>query len=392
MLLHPLSYNNRPAGKALSLFTAEQLARAAPFILHVENVDMVLLDPASQASSVQINGEEEIQDKWCRIFKGFVSDLYGHLHRRRRTEAPSTSYSCRIPSDCVITTVVTASQTNAHQFKGALKSMFSSEIILSTATCSSILDRSQIERVVGAILNRKGVSSVSCDAEIISAMSSYLSSSGWSYSSYRLLAQDTLWNAFVRSYCCNGFFDGNDDDNDELLSLESVIACIGIDIASDDDGYVDSTEIEIDVTDVAASLDRIPCLREGFYTSVFEANSGHKSFHEPSNISPVYWQDIGGLEVVRKEILDVLELPYKHPDLFRSGYPRRQGILLYGPPGTGKTLVAKAVATECNIGFVSVKVSILSYYCSCYALILIHSASHRCMYTMYRALSCWIRT
>lgn len=376
MLLHPLSYSNRPTGKALSLFTAEQLARAAPFLLHVENMDMVLIDPASQASSVQINGEDEIQDKWCRVFKGFMSDLYGYLHRRRRTEAPSTSYSCRIPSDCVITTVVTASQTNVHQFKGALKSMFSSEITLSTATCSSILDRSQIERVVGAILNRKGVSSVSCDAEIIRAMSSYMSSSGWSYSSYRLLAQETLWNAFVRSYCCDGFFDGNDDNNtDELLSLESIIAvaCIDIDVASDDDGYVDSNEIEIDVTDVAASLDRIPCLREGFHTSVFEANSGHKSFHEPSNISPVYWQDIGGLEVVRKEILDVLELPYKHPDLFRSGYPRRQGILLYGPPGTGKTLVAKAVATECNIGFVSVKVSVVSYYCSCYALLLMHS-------------------
>lgn len=309
----------------------------------------------------------------------------------RRTETPSTSYSCRIPSDCVITTVVTASHTNAHLFKGALKSMFSSEIILSTATCSSILDRTQIERVVGAILNRKGASSVNCGAEIISAMSSYLSTSGWSYSSYRLLAQDTLWNAFVRSYCYDGFFDGN-DNNDELLSLESVIACIGTDVASDDDGYVDSTEIEIVVTDVAASLDRIPCLREGFHTSIFETNSGHKSFHEPSNISPVYWQDIGGLEVIRKEILDVLELPYKHPDLFRSGYPRRQGILLYGPPGTGKTLVAKAVATECNIGFVSVKVSVVSYYCACYALLLIHSASPRCMYTMYRALSCWIRT
>ena len=321
---------------------------------------MVLLDPASQASSVHINGEEEVQDKWCRVFKGFMSDLYGHLHRRRRRSEDSSSDSCRLPPDCVITTVVTASQTNAHQFKGVLKSMFSSEIALSTATCCSILDRTHIERVVGAILNRKGVgSSVSCDAEIVSAMGSYLSSSGWSYSSYRLLAEDTLCNAFVRSYC-DGFSCGNDDDgddgNDELF-LERI-NCIDIGIASDDDGYIDSSEIEVDVTDVAASLDRIPCLREGFRASVFEGSSnGHKSFHEPSSISPVHWQDIGGLDVVRKEILDVLELPYKHPHLFRSGYPRRQGILLYGPPGTGKTLVAKAVATECNIGFVSVKVS-----------------------------------
>jgi hypothetical protein len=36
---------------------------------------------------------------------------------------------------------------------------------------------------------------------------------------------------------------------------------------------------------------------------------------------------------VRKEILDVLELPFKHPGLFHAGSPRRQGVLLYGPPG-----------------------------------------------------------
>jgi len=315
---------------------------------------MVLLDPVAQASSVQLHGDEEIQDKWCRVFKGFLSDLYGHLHRRGRTEDPGH----RRISDCVIATVVTVSKSNAQQFKGVFKSMFSSELTLSAATCSSVLDKSQIDKVIGAILNRKSVGRVSCNAEIVSAMSSYLCSSGWSCSAYRLLAEDTLWNAFVRCYC-----DGA-DVNDEQFVIQSINC-----FASDDDGYIDSTEMEVDVTDVVASFDRIPSLRVGFNASVFGGTSGHKSFHEPSSVSPVYWQDIGGLEVVRKEILDVLELPYKHPDLFRSGYPRRQGILLYGPPGTGKTLVAKAVATECNIGFVSVKVR---NYFKCCAIISIH--------------------
>jgi SpoVK/Ycf46/Vps4 family AAA+-type ATPase len=41
---------------------------------------------------------------------------------------------------------------------------------------------------------------------------------------------------------------------------------------------------------------------------------------------------------VRKEILDVLELPFKHPGLFHAGSPRRQGVLLYGPPGTQRIM------------------------------------------------------
>lgn len=74
-----------------------------------------------------------------------------------------------------------------------------------------------------------------------------------------------------------------------------------------------------------------------------------------NRIEAVHWEDIGGLDRVRQEILDVLELPFHHPDLFPPHAPRRQGVLLYGPPGTGKTLVAKAVATECQMSFLSVK-------------------------------------
>ena len=74
-----------------------------------------------------------------------------------------------------------------------------------------------------------------------------------------------------------------------------------------------------------------------------------------ANISPVRWADIGGLDRVRKEILDILQLPLLRPDLFPPGCPMRRAVLLYGPPGTGKTLVARAVATECDMAFLSVK-------------------------------------
>ncbi|BAT86338.1 Peroxisome biogenesis protein [Vigna angularis] len=69
----------------------------------------------------------------------------------------------------------------------------------------------------------------------------------------------------------------------------------------------------------------------------------------------VKWEDVGGLEDVKKSILDTVQLPLLHKDLFASGLRKRSGVLLYGPPGTGKTLLAKAVATECSLNFLSVK-------------------------------------
>ncbi|KAG7671202.1 hypothetical protein Ndes2526B_g02331 [Nannochloris sp. 'desiccata'] len=72
-------------------------------------------------------------------------------------------------------------------------------------------------------------------------------------------------------------------------------------------------------------------------------------------IPNVEWDDVGGLEDVKISILDTVELPLKHPELFSGGLRRRSGVLLYGPPGTGKTLLAKAVATECAVNFLSVK-------------------------------------
>lgn len=68
----------------------------------------------------------------------------------------------------------------------------------------------------------------------------------------------------------------------------------------------------------------------------------------------VKWEDVGGLETIKAEILDTIQLPLQHPELFSTGL-RRSGVLLYGPPGTGKTLLAKTVATECSLNFLSVK-------------------------------------
>jgi peroxin-6 len=72
-------------------------------------------------------------------------------------------------------------------------------------------------------------------------------------------------------------------------------------------------------------------------------------------IPNVTWKDIGGLENAKNELLECIQIPLQQPSLFNSSLKQRSGVLLYGPPGTGKTLLAKAVATECSLNFLSVK-------------------------------------
>ena len=70
----------------------------------------------------------------------------------------------------------------------------------------------------------------------------------------------------------------------------------------------------------------------------------------------VHWNDIGGLEDVKQRLREAVEWPLKNPDAFkRMGITPPKGILLYGPPGCGKTLLARAVATESEANFISVR-------------------------------------
>ena len=70
----------------------------------------------------------------------------------------------------------------------------------------------------------------------------------------------------------------------------------------------------------------------------------------------VLWNDVGGLEEAKEKLRELVELPLIRPDLFvKAGVKPFKGILLTGPSGTGKTLLAKAVATEANANFISVK-------------------------------------
>jgi transitional endoplasmic reticulum ATPase len=84
---------------------------------------------------------------------------------------------------------------------------------------------------------------------------------------------------------------------------------------------------------------------------------------QPSALREVYvqrpnikWTDIGGLEAVKEELKEAIEWPMRHSDLFaEADIVPPKGLLLYGPPGTGKTMIAKAVATNSEANFISIK-------------------------------------
>ncbi len=84
---------------------------------------------------------------------------------------------------------------------------------------------------------------------------------------------------------------------------------------------------------------------------------------EPSAIREVFteipdvkWDDVGGLEEIKQMLEESILWPIRHAELFmKAGVGAPRGILLNGPPGVGKTLVAKALATESGVNFISVK-------------------------------------
>jgi len=72
-------------------------------------------------------------------------------------------------------------------------------------------------------------------------------------------------------------------------------------------------------------------------------------------VSDVRWEDVGGLDEIKERLKQAVEWPYKYPEIFvKAKTNPAKGILLHGAPGTGKTLIAKALANESEVNFISV--------------------------------------
>jgi transitional endoplasmic reticulum ATPase len=140
----------------------------------------------------------------------------------------------------------------------------------------------------------------------------------------------------------------------EALAKEAAMACVrdllpSINLETQEIPYEKLSSLEVKMSHfMSALMETDPsAIREVFV-----------------EIPDVAWDDVGGLEGVKEELWEAVRWPLQHPEVFeRYGIQPPKGILLHGPSGTGKTLLAKALARESGINFISVKgPSLMSKY------------------------------
>mmetsp|Transcript_22091 Transcript_22091/g.38164 ORF Transcript_22091/g.38164 Transcript_22091/m.38164 type:complete len:814 (+) Transcript_22091:229-2670(+) len=130
------------------------------------------------------------------------------------------------------------------------------------------------------------------------------------------------------------------------LCTEAALQCIR--------EKMDVIDLEDDSID-AAILDSLAVTQDHFNFSLGTSNPS--ALRETAvEVPNVTWDDIGGLENVKRELQETVQYPVEHPELFEKfGMQPSKGVLFYGPPGCGKTLLAKAIANECQANFISIK-------------------------------------
>jgi len=153
---------------------------------------------------------------------------------------------------------------------------------------------------------------------------------------------------------------------DEDVDLEAIAAethgYVGSDVASlCSESALQQIREKMDLIDLeeeaidAEVLDSLAVTMDNFRFAMGATNPSalRETIVEVPNIT---WQDIGGLESVKRELQELVQYPVEHPEKFlKFGMTPSKGVLFYGPPGCGKTLLAKAIANECQANFISIK-------------------------------------
>jgi len=132
----------------------------------------------------------------------------------------------------------------------------------------------------------------------------------------------------------------------EALCRESAMICLRgligeMDFSLEKIPYEELAKLEVNMDHFSAAMREV------------EPSAVREVFVEIPNVR---WDDVGGLEKIKEELAEAVEWPLAHADLLKqAGVGAPKGILLVGPPGCGKTMLAKALATESKVNFISIK-------------------------------------
>jgi len=130
------------------------------------------------------------------------------------------------------------------------------------------------------------------------------------------------------------------------LCTEAALNCIREHLEFID---IEEDEIDAEILDAMAVQD----IHFSEAMKVVNPSTLRETHVESPNVK---WEDIGGLEKTKQDVIEMAQYPIEHPEIDRKhGQTPSRGALLWGPPGCGKTLLAKAIATECASNFISVK-------------------------------------
>ena len=136
----------------------------------------------------------------------------------------------------------------------------------------------------------------------------------------------------------------------EALCKEAGMVALRRYLSVKDDNHLDA---------ILAKLDNLQITMEDFLTALreVEPTATREFFTERSTVK---WHHVGGLKDIKEALISIIEWPTRYPDLFALGrVTAPKGILFSGPSGTGKTLMAKALAGETGLNFISISAPIL---------------------------------
>jgi peroxin-6 len=287
----------------------DEIARLCPCLLYIEGIDKVLSDVSALQSNQDLGTSP--QSSFSRSLSIFFEDLNS---KKSLVQGKSTNSAIELGLVLSVADVL-----SEESLEYTLKSNFPGSIKLEPYSSGEV-DEEINKNIISIIKNTKDAEK----SELKSMIHRIVSEHGSGMTSFRLL-QMLISNAFT--------VDSRSDHWYTSVTLENIKKA--------DRHFISTVHVK-------AAKNKM----ESLNMSKIKVGPGTG---DSAKVSAVRWDDIGGMHRVRKEILDMIQLPFLRPELYPPGCPVRRAILLYGPPGTGKTLVARAVATECDMAFISVK-------------------------------------